>query len=268
MKLVYESLNEFGKGTDPKQTLDIGKDYYKKEIENLLTNFISKIQHHDIKLTFVWDEYSLDIVFPKNFKFGKHYLIQVANELLNNDLEIEKFEQFNTNLKYLNKIYRNFRIEASDDAWDTIVIGFIDYINESLNEFGKGNDPLKTMGLGRIAEAKKFFEKLEIDDSNYVIDTKGVIHYGQSLNINGEENIFELPDNLTIGGSLFLCRTNIVELPENLTILNALDLRETQITELPDTLHVRSRIFINLDQTELKEFILNSKWKMQALYFN
>ena len=30
-------------------------------------------------------------------------------------------------------------------------------VKESLNEFGTGNDPLQTMGLGKISEIKKFF---------------------------------------------------------------------------------------------------------------
>ena len=47
-----------------------------------------------------------------------------------------------------------------------------------------------------------------------------------------------LPDNLTVGGSLYMSGTQITALPDNLTVGGSLDLRGTQITALPDNLTV------------------------------
>ena len=50
--------------------------------------------------------------------------------------------------------------------------------------------------------------------------------------------ITQLPDNLTIGGSLDLSGTGITQLPDNLTVGDSLDLSGTGITQLPDNLTV------------------------------
>ncbi|MBP1035848.1 hypothetical protein J8631_09780, partial [Serratia fonticola] len=43
-----------------------------------------------------------------------------------------------------------------------------------------------------------------------------------------------LPDNLSVGGSLYLRGTGITSLPDNLSVGGYLDLRGTGITSLPD----------------------------------
>ncbi|MEG1686005.1 MAG: hypothetical protein RR319_08715, partial [Bacteroides sp.] len=50
--------------------------------------------------------------------------------------------------------------------------------------------------------------------------------------------ITSLPDNLTVGGSLYLENTGITSLPDNLTVGGNLDLKNTGITSLPDNLTV------------------------------
>ena len=50
--------------------------------------------------------------------------------------------------------------------------------------------------------------------------------------------ITQLPDNLSVGGSLYLSNTQITQLPDNLSVGGSLDLSNTQITQLPDNLSV------------------------------
>ena len=58
-----------------------------------------------------------------------------------------------------------------------------------------------------------------------------------NLNLSNTK-ITSLPDNLTVGGGLFLCNTKITSLPDNLTVGGGLDLSNTKITSLPDNLAV------------------------------
>ena len=54
-----------------------------------------------------------------------------------------------------------------------------------------------------------------------------------------------LPDNLTVGGSLYLCNTAITSLPDNLTVGGCLDLYNTKITSLPDNLTVGGYLYLH-----------------------
>jgi len=70
-------------------------------------------------------------------------------------------------------------------------------------------------------------------------------------NYKEKTQIKELPDNLTVGGGLYLRRTQIKELPDNLTVGGDLDLSGTQIKELPDNLTVGGSL--DLSGTQIKE---------------
>jgi len=63
------------------------------------------------------------------------------------------------------------------------------------------------------------------------------ITLGGCLYLN-RKKITSLPDNLTVGGGLYLSWTKITSLPDNLTVGGYLDLRGTGITSLPDNLTV------------------------------
>jgi len=53
-----------------------------------------------------------------------------------------------------------------------------------------------------------------------------------------------LPDNLTVGGSLYLRGTAITSLPDNLTVGGSLSLEGTAITSLPDNLTVGGYLYL------------------------
>ena len=63
-------------------------------------------------------------------------------------------------------------------------------------------------------------------------------YYAGALYLEECTGITSLPDNLTVGGSLYLRGTGITSLPDNLTVGGDLDLRGTGITSLPDNLTV------------------------------
>lgn len=62
--------------------------------------------------------------------------------------------------------------------------------------------------------------------------------------------ITELPDSLTVGGSLLLCGTQITKLPNNLIVGGSLDLSDTPLTELPEGLVIGG--YLDLSGTQIK----------------
>ena len=56
--------------------------------------------------------------------------------------------------------------------------------------------------------------------------------------------ITSLPDNLEVGGHLYLYKTPITSLPDNLNVGGGLNIRNTPITSLPDNLKVGGVIYL------------------------
>ena len=63
--------------------------------------------------------------------------------------------------------------------------------------------------------------------------------------------VTSLPDNLTVGGILFLSNTAITSLPDNLTVGRGLYLSNTKITSLPDNLTVGG--YLDLSNTKITD---------------
>ena len=83
-------------------------------------------------------------------------------------------------------------------------------------------------------EIEKFRKETGVD----LVIKDGKPFYGGSLDLENCTGITALPDNLTVGGYLYLRGTGITALPDNLTVGGYLDLRGTGITALPDNLTV------------------------------
>ena len=75
-------------------------------------------------------------------------------------------------------------------------------------------------------------------------------NFEESLDLR-DTQITELPEGLTVVGSLYLSYTKITELPEGLKVGGDLDLRDTQITELPEGLKVSGDL--DLRDTKITE---------------
>jgi hypothetical protein len=69
------------------------------------------------------------------------------------------------------------------------------------------------------------------------------------LHRSGIMEITELPDGLTVGGTLDLAETSVTSLPKGLKVGNRLNLRGTLNTKLPDDLEVGGSIEINYCET-------------------
>ena len=115
------------------------------------------------------------------------------------------------------------------------------FVYESIN-FERGQDPMKTLGLGKRVQIEKWVDALDIRSDRYVINKD------LSIIVNGDlflryTNITSLPDNLTVKGSLFLYNTNITSLPDNLTVNGFLNLKDTNISSLPDNLTIKGEIY-------------------------
>jgi hypothetical protein len=140
-------------------------------------------------------------------------------------------------------------------------------IFESLNSFIRNQDPVKSLGLGYEAKIRDFFRQYDVPNDYYEINENGKIIFKRSLKLKGALNITELPDNLTIIGSLDLDYSSIIKLPENLSIFEStiayghLLLRDTLIKTIPDSLKITDDIFVYRGQEELINFIEHSKFK-------
>ena len=87
---------------------------------------------------------------------------------------------------------------------------------ENMN-FERGQDPKESMGIGKRALIKKWFDDLEISPDNYTIDDNLNIFFEWDLYL-ANIPITSLPDNLSVGGSLYLANTKITSLPDNLSV--------------------------------------------------
>jgi len=119
--------------------------------------------------------------------------------------------------------------------------------------FERGQDPKKSMGIGRKSLIKKWFDDLDVSPDDYTIDDKLNIKVGGYLDLRNTP-ITSLPDNLTVRRFLDLANTPITSLPDNLSVGGWLDLRNSQITSLPDNLSVgKSLDLINTKITSLPD---------------
>jgi hypothetical protein len=180
----------------------------------------------------------------------------------------------------------------------------IKLVSESLNSFIRNQDPVKSLGLGYEGKIRNFFRSFDVPDEDYEVKESGEIIFNTSLwlkntqirelpanlTVNGSldigntqirelptnlivkgnlylrnTQIRELPANLTVNGRLYLDNSPIRELPANLTVNGSLNLSNTQIRELPVNLVVNNYIYVNKGQTELINFIKQSKFENKLI---
>jgi len=90
-------------------------------------------------------------------------------------------------------------------------------------------------------------DNLKVGGSLYLYNTP-ITKLPDNLKVGGNLNLYDteitkLPDNLKVGGYLDLRYTPITELPDNLEVGEDLDIQNTPITKLPDNLKVGGRIY-------------------------
>ncbi|HEA0341937.1 TPA: hypothetical protein RU590_004938, partial [Salmonella enterica] len=74
------------------------------------------------------------------------------------------------------------------------------------------------------------------NDIQHTVSDNGNITITHNLDLEDISGVDTLPDNLTVGGGLYLSGTSITALPDNLTVGGGLYLSGTSITALPDNL--------------------------------
>ncbi|EOX8911384.1 hypothetical protein ACPW5X_002784 [Citrobacter freundii] len=89
------------------------------------------------------------------------------------------------------------------------------------------------------------------NDIQHTVSDNGNITVTNNLDLEDVSGVDALPDNLTVGGGLYLRGTSITALPDNLTVGGWLDLEGTSITALPDNfsctgLYLRPEQFSNV----------------------
>lgn len=125
-------------------------------------------------------------------------------------------------------------------------------VRENLN-FEREKDPKRVMSIGRIAQIRKWFDSLGIDERKYTIYDDFNVSVEGSLGLSNTL-ITSLPERLNVGGSLYLSNTPITSLPKGLSVGGSLDLRNTKITSLPDGLSVGGDLYLkNTSITSLPE---------------
>ena len=134
-------------------------------------------------------------------------------------------------------------------------------VYESLNEFGKGKDPLSTLNIGREGSIRKFFRDLDVPDEDYNITENAVI-FG-NLNLSNTD-ITEFPDENYIIDDLILedC-ADLIKLPNDLQVSGWICLTGCiKLTEIPEELKVHTDL--NLDEcinlTKLPENLTVGGW--------
>ncbi|WP_150182914.1 hypothetical protein [Enterobacter asburiae] len=70
------------------------------------------------------------------------------------------------------------------------------------------------------------------NDIQHTVSDNGNITVTNNLDLEDVRGVDALPDNLTVGGSLYLRGTSITALPDNLTVGGSLDLRPEKITNV------------------------------------
>ena len=89
---------------------------------------------------------------------------------------------------------------------------------------------------------KEQFEKLLNIE---LIKENGKLIYNSSLDLEGREDITELPDNFKVLGFLDLDGTGITKLPKGLEVEGLLVISETEIEALPEDTKVDGGLFVN-----------------------
>ena len=74
--------------------------------------------------------------------------------------------------------------------------------------FERGQDPKSSMGIGKRALIKKWFDDLDIDPDYYTIDDNFNINIEKDLFLNNAQ-ITSLPDNLSVRGCLYIEKNQI-----------------------------------------------------------
>ncbi|WP_080206176.1 hypothetical protein [Salmonella enterica] len=82
------------------------------------------------------------------------------------------------------------------------------------------------------------------NDIQHAVSDSGSITVTNDLDLEDVSCVDTLPDNLTVGGSLYLSGTSITTLPDNLTVGGSLHLSGTSITTLPDNLTVGGWLYL------------------------
>ena len=108
--------------------------------------------------------------------------------------------------------------------------------------FTRRLDPKAAMGTGARVQIKQWFDDLNINPNNYIINPDLSVEYKENLNLSNTP-ITSLPNNLSVEGGLDLRNTLITRLPDNLSVGGYLDLSNTPITSLPKSLKVKGTIF-------------------------
>ena len=96
---------------------------------------------------------------------------------------------------------------------------------------------------------KVFLRSLDIDGVRYEVGPKGILVHGDLR--PWSPDVSELPDHLTITGSLMLTHAQHLRLPANLAVYRDLDMSRSLLPKLPQGLMVGRDL--NMDQTQIEE---------------
>ena len=92
-------------------------------------------------------------------------------------------------------------------------------------------------------EIEEWLNKHIPNDGYEIKDDLSIEVFGGIYLSNGDF-VNEMPDNMTVHGSVNLVETGLTKLPENLTVLVNLDISDNPIEELPNGLYVKHNLFM------------------------
>ncbi|WP_321157325.1 hypothetical protein [Serratia nevei] len=104
------------------------------------------------------------------------------------------------------------------------------------------------------------------NDIQHTVSDNGNITVTHNLDLEDVSGITALPDNLTVGGSLYLSGTSITALPDNLSVGGWLDLRGTTITALPDNLTVGGSLYLSPEKITNVSYRENCGYSSRTIF--
>ncbi|MFW6311274.1 MAG: hypothetical protein ACOC1K_03460 [Nanoarchaeota archaeon] len=117
-------------------------------------------------------------------------------------------------------------------------------ISDSLNEFERGTDPKRALGISTRAKLEDWAEEAGIPTDKYVITDDLRLVVNNNLDLRGT-NVDKIPEKLHVEGSLFIGRSNINSLPHDLIVGGNLFLGDSNIdySNVPRSIKVGGKIY-------------------------
>jgi hypothetical protein len=121
--------------------------------------------------------------------------------------------------------------------------------------FTRGENPKKSIGIGRILKIEEWF-RIYASDAEYFINDDLFVEVEGYLDIY-KRDLEEIPFSFSVKRYLFLRASKILELPPEIYVDGWMDISHTLIEKLPSKIYIKEDLFIR--KSQIKKFPPNLK---------